>query len=210
MGHMGSAAVAIDGQTKPCRVCRRDLPLARFHAKLRGRFGVDTICSECSAREKGRYRQGFAILNEGLRMIEEVPNPDGLKLCRDCGEYLQRRAFYISIGEKDGLQKYCMACIRRRNSTYVFNRRSRDAGCIGAISRAEWDSMLAIQDDCCARCEVKLAEYIRCLDHIVSAGPGVSSRPSNLQFLCRGCNARKQMRTTDYRKPEWLKVWPPD
>ncbi len=192
-----------------CRACKQDLPLSSFHKKLRGAGGVGTLCSPCATLYARERRARYAPLNAHLR--EEVdPRANELKRCPTCARTLRRRNFHVSIGTKDGLQAQCRPCHARAIAALSANRYASKKGCIGKVTPDELTAMLAIQGDMCARCGASLTPNTRCLDHIIPAGPGVLHRPSNLQYLCRGCNARKVGRSTDSRLPEWVSHWPQD
>jgi 5-methylcytosine-specific restriction endonuclease McrA len=52
----------------------------------------------------------------------------------------------------------------------------------------------------CLRCRRTLPADQLTLDHIVPCSQGGTLKLSNLQLLCRHCNQRKGIKTTDYRK----------
>ena len=84
-------------------------------------------------------------------------------------------------------------------STQAVNeRRARKRGAEGAYSRLDIDGLRQAQRNRCAHCyETGQLE----VDHIVPLARGGTNWPSNLQLLCRSCNARKGTRIEGRRNP---------
>lgn len=69
---------------------------------------------------------------------------------------------------------------------YYINRRARNGACTGA----ELATIRRDQKNKCAYCHTILNEDAE-VDHIVPLARGGSNWPSNLQWLCQGCNLSK-------------------
>lgn len=67
-------------------------------------------------------------------------------------------------------------------------RRARTLGAEGSFTRQDFERICALQRHRCACCRRKRKLTV---DHIVPLARGGSNRPSNIQGLCRSCNARK-------------------
>lgn len=70
----------------------------------------------------------------------------------------------------------------------VNRRRARKAGADGHYTRAEIDRLIERQNGSCAHCGCGGRLEI---DHIVPLARGGDNWPTNLQMLCRSCNAKK-------------------
>lgn len=195
-----------DGTHKLCRGCGRFRLPAAFGRKCTASDGLQTYCRPCQNARTVANQRVYEQENQALREADD-PRAELPKYCRACRRMLTRGDFYVKTRAKDGLQTYCIACLSARNAINAFNLRARRLGCVGSLTRAEHARMAELQEGRCARCSKSLADDC-CIDHIKPAGPGVSNRPDNLQLLCRRCNARKKGRDSDYRRPEWLAVWP--
>jgi 5-methylcytosine-specific restriction endonuclease McrA len=80
----------------------------------------------------------------------------------------------------------------------VIARRARLKGAIGSHTTQEWGSLKKLYRYMCLCCkrqepEIKLEE-----DHIAPLSKGGSNSISNIQPLCRSCNARKHDKHIDY------------
>lgn len=117
---------------------------------------------------------------------------------------------------KDANQRYCQRNPEKRRenhrrwreanleyhraywAVYVSNRRARVAKNGGFYTIDDVKLLREKQNNCCAACgqDGKKLE----VDHIVAVIRGGSNDPSNLQLLCRPCNASKGAREMD----EWM------
>lgn len=70
-------------------------------------------------------------------------------------------------------------------------RRARVNGAEGRYTEADIDRIWKAQKCKCAICKVKLKRDELEVDHITPLTKGGSNRPSNLQALCKSCNASK-------------------
>lgn len=75
-------------------------------------------------------------------------------------------------------------------------RRARVIGGGGSYTLAEWEALCAKYGHLCLRCGEHKPLTV---DHVIPISKGGSNDISNLQPLCRSCNARKSVKSTDYR-----------
>jgi uncharacterized protein YdaU (DUF1376 family) len=71
----------------------------------------------------------------------------------------------------------------------------------GTHTPEEWVSLQAFCSHQCVKCQASNVELVK--DHILPVYKGGSDSISNIQPLCRTCNAQKGPETTDYRKDGW-------
>lgn len=70
-------------------------------------------------------------------------------------------------------------------------RRARERGAAGDFTQADIDDIRMLQKGRCAECRHKKRLEI---DHIIPLSKGGTNARTNLQLLCRSCNARKNAR----------------
>lgn len=75
-------------------------------------------------------------------------------------------------------------------------RRARKAGAGGSFTAAEWKALCVRYGNECLCC--KLIKPL-VADHVIPLSRSGSNSIANIQPLCRSCNARKGVKTTDYR-----------
>jgi 5-methylcytosine-specific restriction endonuclease McrA len=151
-----------------------------FHKDSNSRLGRSNACKDCLRPEKAASRAAWRELNpdvarERVRMLYEA-DPAAWNA--------KRRARYDP--EKQRVQQ---AADRAR--------RARAEGC---FTGEDW---LWLRDLCGGRCAACGAGGPLEPDHVVPISWGGSNWPSNLQPLCRSCNASKGDRhATDYRSAD--------
>ena len=78
-------------------------------------------------------------------------------------------------------------------------RRARLVAAPGTFSPYEWDAMKKRYDHRCLCCGRQEPEIKLTMDHVVALINGGHHDASNIQTLCRSCNARKGRKAVDYR-----------
>ncbi|MEU3839903.1 endonuclease VII domain-containing protein [Streptomyces sp. NPDC028635] len=165
---MGVAGVP---DAKPCRKCRRLLPLAAFARDKNRRDGLQVDCRECVAEYSAiRYRLRREAMGSPVR--EKADVPQGHKLCRACGEIKPHSDWHRNATASDGLATRCKACRAALGREQHLKRQY-------GITEAERDALIAAQ---CRVCCICLAAPPAHVDHCHETGRvrGV---------LCFSCNA---------------------
>lgn len=79
-------------------------------------------------------------------------------------------------------------------------QRLRRAAYKGSFTAAEWTAVKSLFGRVCLRCLRPESDTVRLEpDHVVPVTKGGAHHASNIQPLCRSCNASKGAQTTDYR-----------
>lgn len=88
-------------------------------------------------------------------------------------------------------QKYLAKPAKReQHRCHIRNYRARKRAATGAHTPEDIEALMALQNGKCAYCKRSLKRW-REVDHIVPLASGGPNGRSNLQLLCRSCNARK-------------------
>ncbi|NJO07061.1 MAG: HNH endonuclease [Chloroflexaceae bacterium] len=81
-----------------------------------------------------------------------------------------------------------------------WKRRARESQTEGTHTLAEWEALKAHYNYTCLRCGKREPEIVLERDHVIPLGaPGSSDTISNIQPLCRSCNAWKGQQVVDFR-----------
>ena len=81
---------------------------------------------------------------------------------------------------------------RNRNPDKVKNQKYMRRTAEGFFTKEDIHTLLEKQRGCCNGCDKEFtAEFKYEIDHIFPISKGGSNWPTNLQLLCRSCNARK-------------------
>lgn len=105
-------------------------------------------------------------------------------------------------------QREAVANWEKRNSSkmssYRNKRRTAKTKAGGSFTYYEWDQLVKQQNGRCLACgkKQKLAA-----DHIIPVVKGGTSNIDNIQGLCKSCNSKKGIKTTDYRKQKGVIRW---
>lgn len=202
---------------KYCPNCDRDLPIDAFTPSQRERPNV--YCAECQrAYNREYYKANKARLNAMNRAYAEQHKDElreyGRKWRAENETYKGRKPYYQERYQtkRDEIRAYQSA--RQRQNPELSARRTmryyaRKHGAEGSHSAADWRALREWFGNCCLGCgATKKLEA----DHVIPLDCGGSDYISNIQPLCRSCNASKGTQTIDYRDPvrlaKFISVYP--
>jgi hypothetical protein len=116
-------------QSKRCTDCGELKPFTEYYAAKRNKYGVASVCKECTKfrswklhRERADGRVYTRADYDKLRKQADKDAQllaEGKKRCRDCGEVKSVRDYY-TLKYRSGKRKldsYCMECKKARNRT---------------------------------------------------------------------------------------------
>lgn len=175
---------------KVCTKCNQLKFITEYHRNPKTKDGYYGQCKSCCAKYQKAYRRKHkAELSEAKRQYREEHREEVLA---------KKRAYTATHSAKENArsvwwQKLNPAKVIIRSKL----RRVRERASGGELSRDEWVALCAKYDHRCLACgKQKPLEP----DHIVPVIHGGSGDVSNIQPLCRSCNAKKGTKTIDYRE----------
>lgn len=104
-------------------------------------------------------------------------------------------AIYADIRRLNGQPDSLRAQVCRQVSSQ--NGRAARLGIVGRIEIDEWIALREQYDNRCLKCHQQKPLV---MDHVISLSIGGAHHISNIQPLCRRCNARKFTAIEDYRQ----------
>ena len=132
--------------------------------------------------------------------------------CGICKDFYPAEGFYKNKRTILGLTYECRTCHGRvvvdsrnketsnkRQVVYEANRRARKNATKGRIGKQDIEALEKLFGAVCLKCGD--AEQLQ-WDHVMPLSCGGEHCISNLQRLCRKCNAKKHTGFVDYRSPE--------
>lgn len=182
-----------DGVQKTCKECGEIKPVSEFYCNSNS-SGYRPRCKACYQLDSSRRRKerGYKTSPEArdrARRGWEERNPEWrkeyqLRYQRENRDRLnaRRRANYANDP----------SMVKR----YVHKRRALLAGAEGSFTSDEWNALV---ESCEGRCLACGSDENLTPDHVVPLSKGGSNWIENIQPLCRSCNAKKHVETTDYR-----------
>jgi hypothetical protein len=204
---------------KRCTECNQIKPLTEFRRAPKGSYGRASKCKECRATYAYAYRQKHPdkVRAQKQRWIDENRDKKNIRarewyVANREKERVRSRKYHAVNREKERVRsrKYRIENPEKRRISNCkweaknpdkirakgARRRTRKTNAGGSFTDSEWQELCEKYDNCCLCCgEAKPLEP----DHIVSVSKGGHSNISNIQPLCRSCNASKGTKTIDYR-----------
>lgn len=206
---------------KFCPICNLFKPHADYYRSVSKKDGLSTYCKSCdSVRRKANYQANHERELDGAkRRREEHPErvahynkkrrSDPVKRAENLERARQhyqknaarlreyRRKYYQE--HKPEIAVYLTEYRRKHLSRIlaynaVYSYRTKHAG--GKFTKGEFTDMCKFFEDKCLCCGkvVKLEA-----DHVIPIVQGGTNDISNIQPLCRSCNASKSDKAIDYR-----------
>jgi hypothetical protein len=133
--------------------------------------------------QQRRAGKPLALLRpSGVRGAAGLRDPEGRKLCRDCGEWRLEGDYHRRSASPDGLSPYCKMCWSARDMLSKHN-----------ITMATYQEMVAAQGGACRICREGPSRSNGdrlCIDHDHGCCPedGRSCGRCIRGLLCGGCN----------------------
>lgn len=193
-----------------CPACKKMLPLGAFAPTKQGKNGEK--CKECQRAYDRAYYQANKKRRDAVvrayyeRHKKEISEWQRQYRAEHPDLYEKRKPYYDQRYQENReeirarQQEYCRQhpeLSARRTMRYY----ARKKGAEGNHTAAEW---LALRDWFGTQCLCCSATSRLEADHVIPLDRGGSDDISNIQPLCRSCNASKGTQTTDYRDPDLL------
>jgi 5-methylcytosine-specific restriction endonuclease McrA len=177
------------GRQWQCKVCRTAAQRV-YAASAAGRAKHREWAARPDVKERTSAKQRAAYLDKVGGTLQRLPQtPERLRAKRQ-RHYQKHREYYAEKNARWVRGNPLANRLRRAR------RRARLAGAEGTFTKAEW---LALLDKYGRRCLCCGSTENLEPDHVVPVVKGGSNWITNIQPLCRSCNASKKDRTIDYR-----------
>jgi 5-methylcytosine-specific restriction endonuclease McrA len=171
------------GTHKTCNTCKQLKPYEGFPKANESRDGRSTECRACrNAGRKARHEQ---------RIVADPTYRESVAT--------RARAWYRDNPERG--KERAMTWYRANPARVTArreSRRAREMNAEGSFTEQEWRDLCAHYGNRCLCCG---ASGVMTADHVIPLARGGSNDISNIQPLCRHCNATKHTKATDYRPP---------
>lgn len=165
---------------------------ASYYASHRGKI----VAIKREARKKAAEEA------EKKKIIKKIAKEQRRETSRD-----RARSYRIANSEKrkacarawqiKNKERYASICVAAKN-----RRRARKLSARGTWSASDISILHTILGNNCMGNGPHSGKIT--IDHVIPLSLGGSNHPTNLQFLCRSCNSRKQAQRTDYRSREQI------
>lgn len=181
---------------KVCGKCGQLKFIYEFHKNPKTKDGYYGACKSCCAKYQKKYRRrNHEKLAEDKRKYREE-NRDSVRT--------HKKQYLDSHREKESLraiiwQKLFPEKVNEKNRVRRFRARANG----GCVSKKQWQELCQLFEYRCAKCGEKRKLE---MDHIVPVAKGGGGGITNVQPLCRSCNASKNDTTRDYR-PAHIRKW---
>jgi len=207
--------------TKICTKCEKEKGLAEFPKDKRVKSGRRADCKTCTSIYKSNY---WKKNKESIRKYHRRYYKNNIEKKKEqakswyennkekhresCKKYIKNNIERARASARKGTKKWLATnpeyklSWREKNrdkwNEYNRTRRAKKYGSNGRITAKEKIALFEKYGNkclCCGRKDIKLE-----LDHIIPIKLGGMNVIENAQPLCKSCNCKKHLKTTDYRK----------
>jgi hypothetical protein len=181
----------VDGKLS-CIDCEQQLPVSAFCVNQNRKCGYNNICRSCNNTRMKAWRAKRRGYVAYYQKEWRAKNAEHLKQY-DINRYWSDPEYHRSrisdtMATPEG---------RAKRVLWEQQRRSRAFGVVNDLTTAQWHVLLEYYNYCCLACGRDDVPLTR--DHIVPLTKGGALTLSNVQPLCRPCNASKKQKVIDYR-----------
>lgn len=186
----GAGGSSIGVQTKICRVCLKELPLAQFYARPDSPDGLRNDCKDCT---KNRSHQSAERNVEKRReYMKQYAEKNRLHLnteARRRAETNSRKLYFrrYRVINKPTVQKNEQRYRQNNRHKEVARRHARRAMPLTDQAR---EYIAILQNDPCSYCGTAGGT----IDHIIPVAKGGTNDWDNLTAACLSCNSKKHDR----------------
>lgn len=201
-------AEAVQPLGRRCSTCNEWKSADQFSADGGARSGLQSRCKQC---------KHVAYVPNARRVYERKRAWRAAHLDQDNASkrrrYAEIRAHFLQRGKasRERTREHRRATQERyrrlhldRWRMYAHTRRALKMGNGGSYSITEWHAMCDLFGNVCLCCG---SDGPLTVDHVVPLAKGGRNDIAALQPLCRMCNLRKHIQTTDYRDPDRLRLF---
>lgn len=169
-------------KTKICRICHRRKAASNFYRLWYRKDGLRSECKVCHKADVSAWQKVSpkAAVNKARYKKTTKGRAAAMRYRRSASAKKARRRYNSSqLG-------------RAAAARWRANRRSRALSVTNDLTSDQWGQILASQSRRCAACSTKFSKFVRAeRDHIIPLAMGGALTASNVQALCRSCNATK-------------------
>ena len=197
---------------KQCRDCREVKPLSDFGKKSDAKDGIHYYCKKCVNVRGEMYRKSHAeeLSKKSSQYYRQRNKGDRYKVSRRKAnsKYYNKnivaqreRASRNNNIRREKLKEYYhqhkgAAEYKLKRAVMSQRRRARTVATVNDFTAEQWREILDKYEHKCLCCGAKRNLS---MDHIIPLSRGGQHTASNIQPLCRSCNARKYTNSIDYR-----------
>jgi 5-methylcytosine-specific restriction endonuclease McrA len=218
--------------TKKCSKCGEEKSIDQFHKQAKGKDGHRGKCKVCRSIDEHSYHVIYRETHrsEILKIAKDYRsrNKDKImfykkthkeQIAKTNKEWYLKNIDVVRIKNRERTKQYRIKYPEKRreserkwrenNHDHIRilgnieskNYNNRKRGAIGKYTTKEWEQLCEKYNNVCLCCgQIKQLEA----DHIIPISVGGDNFITNIQPLCRSCNARKHNKTIDYRPMESL------
>jgi 5-methylcytosine-specific restriction endonuclease McrA len=202
---------------KVCSKCKESKSLDQFYKSKKDKYGVTSICKECSKRivreyysnnkdKRSKYQKEYYSNNKDKRSkyMKEYHNNNKNRISKQQKEYYYNNRDKRSENKKEYLKEYRKT--ERGKLIYKLNNQNRryrkkyNTNPGDRLTTAQIEYLTEVYKHC-AYCNTELTSENTHIDHIHPLSKDGSHSIDNVVLACKDCNLQKNAKTLD----QWLK-----